>query len=81
LSAGAIATLAALPRAVSAATTSPRVVVVGGGFGGATVAKYLRMWGDNVQVTLVEPNPTHISCILSNLVVNGSLSMSRITLG
>ena len=79
-SASAIAAFAAIPRAVSAAVTSPRVVVVGGGFGGATVAKYLRMWGGNVQVTLVEPNATHISCILSNLVVTGALSMSRITL-
>jgi NADPH-dependent 2,4-dienoyl-CoA reductase/sulfur reductase-like enzyme len=79
-SAGAIAAFAAIPRAVSAAVTSPRVVVVGGGFGGATVAKYLRMWGGNVQVTLVEPNATHISCILSNLVVTGALSMSRIVL-
>ena len=43
-SAGAIAAFAAIPRAVSAAVTSPRVVVVGGGFGGATVAKYLRMF-------------------------------------
>ena len=80
-SAGAIAAFAAIPRAVSAAVTSPRVVVVGGGFGGATVAKYLRMWGGNVQVTLVDTNPNHISCILSNLVVTGALSMSRITLG
>lgn len=80
-SAGAMAAFAAIPRAVSAAITSPRVVVVGGGFGGATVAKYLRMWGGNVQVTLVEPNATHISCILSNLVVTGALSMSRIVLG
>ncbi len=79
-SAGAIAAFAAIPRAVSAAVTSPRVVVVGGGFGGATLAKYLRMWGGNVQVTLVDPNPTHISCILSNLVVTGAMSMSRITL-
>ena len=46
--AGAIAALAAVPRAVGAATTAPRVVVVGGGFGGATLAKYVRMWGGNV---------------------------------
>lgn len=79
--AGATSALAALPRAVGAATTAPRVVVVGGGFGGATVAKYLRMWGGNVQVTLVDANPSHVSCILSNLVVTGALPMSRITLG
>jgi len=79
--AGAISAMAALPRAVSAATTAPRVVVVGGGFGGATLAKYVRMWGGNVQVTLVDINPRHVSCILSNLVVTGALPMSRITLG
>ena len=79
---GAAAAWAALPpRTASAATTNGRVVVVGGGFGGATVAKYLRLWGGDVQVTLVEPNPTHVACILSNLVLTGALSMSRITLG
>jgi NADH dehydrogenase FAD-containing subunit len=78
--ASAMAALAAVPRAVGAATTAPRVVVVGGGFGGATLAKYVRMWGGNVQVTLVDANPNHISCILSNLVVTGALPMSRITL-
>jgi len=60
---------------------SSRVVVVGGGFGGATLAKYVRMWGGNVEVTLVDANPNHVSCILSNLVVTGALPMSRITLG
>jgi len=81
--AGAASAVAALPRGAGAATsTAARVVVVGGGFGGATVAKYLRMWGGaQVAVTLVDPNPSHIACILSNLVVTGSLSMDRITLG
>lgn len=79
--AGVASTLAVLPRAVSAAITTPRVVVVGGGFGGATLAKYLRMWGGNIQVTLVDANPNHVSCILSNLVITGTLSMSRIILG
>lgn len=78
--AGIASTLAALPRAVGAATTPARVVVIGGGFGGATAAKYIRMWGGNVQVTLVDPNASHISCILSNLVVTGALPMSKITL-
>ena len=78
--ASAMTALAAVPRAVGAATTAPRVVVVGGGFGGATLAKYVRMWGGNVQVTLVDANPNHVSCILSNLVVTGALPMSRITL-
>ena len=78
--AGAISALAAAPRAIGATAAPPRVVVIGGGFGGATVAKYLRMWGGNVQVTLVDANPNHVACILSNLVVTGSLSIGNITL-
>ncbi|MGA0088455.1 MAG: FAD-dependent oxidoreductase, partial [bacterium] len=47
----------------------PRVVVVGGGFGGATAAKYLRMMDRDMEVTLVEPNSTYYTCPFSNLVV------------
>lgn len=58
----------------------PKVVVVGGGYGGATAAKYIRMWSDyGIQVTLVEPNATFISCPISNLVLGGSKSMADIT--
>ena len=78
--ASAATAAASLPLRVSATTTAPRVVIIGGGFGGATLAKYLKLWGDNVDVTLVEPNTTHISCILSNLVVTGAIGMDRITL-
>ena len=79
---GAASAASALPAsmAIRAATTAPRVVVIGGGFGGATVAKYLRMWGGNIDVTLVDSKASHIACILSNLVVTNSLSLSRITL-
>ncbi|QKS30710.1 MAG: NAD(P)/FAD-dependent oxidoreductase [Candidatus Accumulibacter similis] len=81
--AGAASAVVVLPQtAAAAASTAARVVVVGGGFGGATVAKYLSIWGGGqVAVTLVDPNPSHIACILSNLVVTGALSMDRITLG
>jgi sulfite dehydrogenase len=58
-----------------------RVVVVGGGFGGATAARYLRLWGGNVDVTLVERNPQFISCPMSNLVVGGTKQMADITRG
>lgn len=71
----------ALPRSLSAAITPPRVVVLGGGFGGATAAKYLRLWGGNINVTLVDRLALHYSCILSNLVVTGQLPVSRIQLG
>jgi sulfide dehydrogenase [flavocytochrome c] flavoprotein chain len=71
----------ALPKAVSAATVAPHVLVIGGGFGGATVAKYLKMWGGNIDVTLIDRSSIHYACILSNLVVTGALPMSRIQLG
>ena len=48
-----------------------RVVVVGGGFGGATTAKYLRTLDKNIQVTLVEPSQTFYTCPFSNLVLGG----------
>jgi len=59
-----------------------RVVVVGGGFAGATVAKYLRLWSSAaVEVVVVEPSPVFISCPMSNLVLGGSLQLSDMTFG
>jgi NADPH-dependent 2,4-dienoyl-CoA reductase/sulfur reductase-like enzyme len=57
-----------------------RVVVIGGGFGGATAAKYIRLWEPRIEVTLVERNPEFISCPISNLVVAGYRQLSEITL-
>lgn len=57
-----------------------RVIVIGGGYGGATAAKYLRMWsGGNVEVFLIERNPEFISCPMSNLVLGGNRTMADIT--
>jgi len=57
-----------------------RVVIVGGGFGGATAAKYIRMWSENkIEVVLIERNPTFISCPMSNTVLNGSRTLSDLT--
>jgi len=57
-----------------------KVVVVGGGYGGATAAKYIRMWSDGaVDVTLVEPDASFVSCPLSNLVLGGSKTLADIT--
>ncbi len=58
-----------------------RVVIVGGGYGGSTAARYLRMWGGNVDVTLVERNASFVSCPISNLVVGGYKQMADITRG
>jgi NADPH-dependent 2,4-dienoyl-CoA reductase/sulfur reductase-like enzyme len=66
------------------ATTSTRakaqVVVVGGGYGGATAAKYVRLLSDHrVDVVLIEPEAAFVSCPLSNLVIGGSRQMADIT--
>ena len=59
---------------------APRVVVIGGGYGGATAAKYLRMWSDRrVSVTLVDRGAEFVSCPLSNLVIGGSRQIGDIT--
>lgn len=57
-----------------------RVLVVGGGYGGATAAKYVRLFSDQkIEVTLIEPNAAFISCPISNLVLGGSKTMADIT--
>src|SRR6266702_3677933 len=57
-----------------------RVIVIGGGFGGATAAKYLRIWsGGAVEVFLIERNAEFISCPTSNLVLGGTRTMGAIT--
>ncbi len=77
----AAGTLASLYGCAGGSKPTGHVVVVGGGFGGATAAKYLRMWSEGgVQVTLVERNPVFISCPISNLVIGGTQKMEDITI-
>jgi len=77
---GAAAALAATGCATTGGA-SARVVVIGGGFGGATAAKYIRMWGPGIEVILVERNADFVSCPISNLVYGGSKTMKDITYG
>ncbi|RCW67291.1 NAD(P)/FAD-dependent oxidoreductase [Pseudorhodoferax soli] len=57
-----------------------KVVVIGGGYGGATAAKYVRMLSDDkIDVVLVEPNEAFVSCPLSNLVIGGSRQIAEVT--
>jgi sulfide dehydrogenase [flavocytochrome c] flavoprotein chain len=57
-----------------------KVVVVGGGFGGATAAKYVRLLSQyKIDVVLIEPNASFISCPVSNMVLGGHKQMSDIT--
>ena len=57
-----------------------QVVVVGGGYGGATAAKYIRLLSDQgIDVMLIEPNRQFVSCPVSNLVLSGDRTMADIT--
>ena len=59
---------------------SARVLVIGGGYGGATAAKYVRMLSDyRIDVVLVEPGDAFVSCPISNLVLGGSRQLADIT--
>ena len=76
----ALAGLGMVSGCASMGGSSGKVVVIGGGYAGATAAKYVRMFSDyGIEVTLVEPNPTFISCPMSNLVVGGHKTMADIT--
>jgi NADPH-dependent 2,4-dienoyl-CoA reductase/sulfur reductase-like enzyme len=76
----AAAGLGVLGGCATAGGSGPKVVVVGGGYAGATAAKYLRLFSDNtVNVTLVEPNAAFVSCPISNLVINGSKTIADVT--
>lgn len=51
--------------------SSPHVVVIGGGFGGATAAKYIRKLDSNIKVSLIEPKSHYVTCPASNWVLGG----------
>jgi len=57
-----------------------RVIVIGGGWGGATAAKYVRLTDPSIEVTLLEPNKEFISCPFSNLVLAGVESLKNLTM-
>jgi NADPH-dependent 2,4-dienoyl-CoA reductase/sulfur reductase-like enzyme len=59
--------------------TVGRVVVIGGGYAGATAAKYVRMWGPDIEVTLVERDAEFVSCPLSNRVLAGVIQLKVLT--
>ncbi len=77
-------TLAACASQGGMAAAAPlgHVVIVGGGFGGATAAKYLRLWGEGkIAVTMIERQAQFISCPMSNLVIGGSRKIEELTSG
>ena len=79
-SAGALGLIAGFSGSARASLQKAEILVIGGGYGGATAAKYLRLFSNNTaRVTLIEPNAAFVSCPMSNLVVGGSRNMAEIT--
>ncbi len=79
--AGLAATLASGMAVAAPRSAKARVIIVGGGMAGATVAKYLRLWGDAIDVTLIERQATYTSSIMSNLVLTGQRTLSGLAYG
>ena len=75
---GASALSLAAP-AVARAQSGPRLLVIGGGFGGASAARFARMHYPDVAVTLVEPWPTFVTCPYGNLILGGKRELPQIT--
>ncbi len=76
---GAAAALAA--AGCASLGSKARVVVIGAGFGGATAAKYIRMWDPAIEVVLVERANIYTSCPISNLVLAGFTDMEQLRHG
>ncbi len=76
------ASLAGIPGCAGLAARAPkaRVAVIGGGYGGATAAKYIRLLDPAIEVVLIEPNEAFVSCPLSNMVLGGFKDMADITM-
>ena len=75
LSIAGAAAFTALPFP-AAAQSRARLVIVGGGFGGATAARFLKRALPAASVTLIEPNADYYACPFSNLVIAGLRDMS-----
>ena len=81
LAGGGLAGCAASMKGGFMPKAGPRVVVIGGGWGGATTAKYVRLLDPGVEVVLIEPNRQFVSCPFSNLVLAGLRSIDSLTMG
>ncbi len=81
LSLAGTASLAVVTPHRVAAKPRARVVVVGGGFGGATCAKYLRRADPSLEVILVTPQRQFVTCPFSNHVLAGLQDIASLTYG
>ncbi len=64
--------------AMAGKSTTAHVIVVGGGFGGATCVNYLHRFDPNLKITLIEPTKTFVTCPFSNKVIAGMEKISKI---
>jgi len=78
---GAIAAVSALGAPAIALGEGKKVVIVGGGTGGATAAKYIKMADEGIDVTIIEPNKDYYTCYLSNEVLSGERTLDQIKQG
>jgi sulfide dehydrogenase [flavocytochrome c] flavoprotein subunit len=77
-SAGVLAAAGVLP-ACSKSPDRAKVIIIGGGFGGATCARYLQRFDSQIDITLIEPSTRYITCPFSNTVIAGMQQMDAIT--
>ncbi|MBA3594170.1 MAG: NAD(P)/FAD-dependent oxidoreductase [Polaromonas sp.] len=79
-SSAALSLLGLTACATTSVPSKAKVVVIGGGYGGATAAKYVRLLSDyKIDVVLIEPQAAFVSCPISNLVLGGSKQIGDIT--
>lgn len=76
---GALLAAPAILTGRGASAAGARVVVIGGGFGGATAARYIKSLDNAIEVTLIEPAASFVTCPFSNLVLGGLKKMADIT--
>jgi len=72
-----------LPLALPAigASSAARIVIVGGGFGGVSLARYLRRNDSTLAITLIEKDAHFVTCPFSNFVLGGMLPIDKVTFG
>ena len=75
---GLVTSVVKAPFVHAKGKTSGRVVIIGGGVGGASVAHQIKKNTRDIEVTLIEPNPTYTSCFFSNHYIGGFRSMNSL---
>jgi sulfide dehydrogenase [flavocytochrome c] flavoprotein subunit len=81
IAAASSAAVLTVPHSAWAGKAKARVVVIGGGYGGATAAKYTKLMDPAIEVTLIEPKTTYISCPFSDEVLVGVREMKTLERG